>query len=81
MFIGLIFVIVLAVVAADNSDRLYCDGGVNEYGETVEPSEDIDDKEYCKQVEKIAILAGIQIVSFLSQQIINSISCARRLSF
>jgi len=54
--------IVLVAVAANNSEFRDCDGYDEEYETEVDLSE--DDREYCDQVEKLAILAGVQIVSF-----------------
>ena len=62
MFIGLISTILLTLVASTDSGFSDCDGYDEDYETEVYFSG--DDSEYCDQVEKLAILAGVQIVSF-----------------
>jgi len=62
MFIGLISMITLAVIASDKLEYRDCDGYDEVYDTEVDLTE--DDREHCDQLEKLAILAKVQIVSF-----------------
>jgi len=74
MFLGLIFMILLAVLADHDFDYTSdCDGYDEGYGTSVELSE--DDMEYCDQVEKLSNLAVAQIVSYGYMVIISYTSC------